>query len=78
MFGVVEGFAVAGAVAAIISAFKDGKMMFHDWRAKRKTAKDQNECDSVQASLQKNPVEIERTYDDFHHQLGEVFGRGDG
>ena len=78
MFGVVEGFAIAGGIAAIISAFKDGRSLFRSWRAQRKARKNLRECDEVQESLRKNPPIIERTYDELHRKLGATFGKGDG
>ena len=78
MFGVIEGFAIAGSVAAIISAFKDGRSLFRNWRAQKKAKRLQGECDEVQESLRKSPATIEKTYEDFHRRLGNAFGKGDG
>jgi hypothetical protein len=79
MFGIVEGFAVAGAVAAIISACKDGRVLLKNWRSKKKEKRNCGiELDEVDKSLSRTPVEIESAYDGFRKSIGAVYARGDG
>lgn len=59
----VSVFAIAGAAAALISAFRDGLDMFKDWRKKRKEARRaQAQVVQLEQSLQRNPPEVEREY----------------
>ena len=78
MFGVIEGFAVAGAIAAIVSAFKDAGSLFRKWSSQSRKAKENRELSELQTSLQINPANIESRYNDGYFQFGTQFARGDG
>jgi len=80
MFGVVEGFAVAGAVAAMMSGFKDARLLFRSWRAKKHAKRGQREDQQlkVQESLESKPEDIRRRYDVGCCQHGAWFAKGDG
>ena len=80
MFGVVEGFALAGAVAAMISGFKDARTLFRAWRAKKHARREhaQKQQLQVQQSLASKPEDIRRRYDIGCVQHGAWFAKGDG
>jgi hypothetical protein len=73
----VSIFAIVGATAAVVSAFRDGLEMFKSWRKKRKEAR-LAPVAHVEKSLERNPPEVERDYKQHVSQLGRRFEGGDG
>lgn len=74
MFGVVEGFAVAGAVAALVSGYRDAADMFRRWRTKRRKAKQER----LEASLELAPRKVKQEYESGFCHHGHLFAQGDG
>ena len=73
-----EAFAVAGAVASIISAFEAAHRLFGAWKARKKARSASGECQEVEKSLHHNPESVGRRYDEGYQRLGPTFARGDG
>jgi len=81
---IAEALAIAGSVAAIITAFKEAREMFGKWKKKRRRRKgfssyEDGGCpDSYEQSLNTGGSLIKRDYDTHYARLGPAFARGDG
>jgi hypothetical protein len=75
---IVEALAIAGSVAAIISAFRDAQEMFRTWKKKRRQRNEAGRPDSYERSLDTGSSLIKRDYDSHYARLGSAFARGDG
>ena len=76
---IAETLAIAGSIAAIISAFKDGLSLLNKRRKKsRTTPEDAEHVANVERSLQSGPKRIASQYERSYTALGLPFAQGDG
>lgn len=71
-------FAFAASIAALISGFRDGKVLFREWWQKRKGKKRLEPQHKQTIFLEESSFVLQREYDEGCRRFGNRFVQGDG